>query len=92
MPPQSETARKLMRVLGRGDDDASGAAVTVVYTGFQNNNVGGGVTDGGAVEYGRYVDAYNGYLAAINGVNATAAAQVGGGRCGRKNAGRKKKR
>lgn len=69
--PQSETARKLLRVLGR-DPGAAAAVTTTVYVGYQNN-VGGGGTD--AAEYGRYVDAYNGYLEAINGVNATAAGQ-----------------
>ena len=60
-PPQSETARKLFRVLGR-DPGTGDKAPRLVVSLYARHGDGG-------EEYGRYVDAYKSYLQAVDAVN-----------------------
>ena len=62
MPPQSETARRLFRLLGRRSSEPP----TVVLVVGQ--------------EYGRYVDAYNTYLEAVDSGNTGFKGVEGAGR------------
>lgn len=60
--PQSETARRLFRALGR-DPDQCGGGATVVYAYTAT-----------PTSYSDYVDSYNSYLQAVGNVQAAAPA------------------
>lgn len=75
--PQSETARRLFRALGRDPDQCGGSAV--VYMGAYT---------AAAPSYSEYVDSYNNYLRAVGNVQSAAPAAGGSRRLKARGAGR----
>lgn len=64
-PPQSETARRLFRALGRDPDQCTAGGSAVVYVGATY-----AAASPSDPSYSDYVDSYNNYLRAVGNVQA----------------------